>query len=129
MMQIVPTLCRDSKAMSGFFQRHLGKRLRLDAQQQAKLAQLQMSLQQLRIEIRQQENTRRNDVDRLLSAKTLDQAEALRLLQLPTRQAQHKLPQLVASFADLFDSLDAQQHQRLQTLWHKLRHCSGRLPA
>lgn len=128
-MGIVRGYCRRSSGIVKFWFRRLGRRLRLDRQQQEKLTALQDKMLEARTERHQHQRAWRNDIENLLSAESLDQQEALRLLQLPRGLKQDKLAELVASFAEFFNSLDPQQHQRMQKMWRKLHRYSGAHPA
>lgn len=128
-MGIVRGYCRRSSGIVKFWFRRLGRRLRLDPQQQQKLAALQDKMLEARTERHQQQRAWHSELENLLDAKSLDQQQALRLLQLPRGLKQDKLAELVASFAELFNSLDPQQHQRMQKMWHKLHRYSGAYPA
>jgi Spy/CpxP family protein refolding chaperone len=118
-----------SGAIASLMTRRTGRRLRLDPQQQDKLTSLHSEIQLARSEIRQQRQSTRSDVKVLLTADTLDQQEALRLLRFSRDEMEDKLPELIASFAELFNSLNPQQHQRMQKMWQKSHRCSCGHPA
>lgn len=118
-----------SGAIGSLMTRRISRRLRLDPQQQHKLTSLQSEIQLARSEIRQQRQATSSDVKTLLTADTLDQQEALRLLRFSRSKMEDKLPGLIASFAELFNSLNPQQHLRMQTMWHKPHRCSCGNPA
>ncbi len=118
-----------SRTLGSLMMRRISRRLRLDPQQQDKLSSLQSEIQVARSEIRQQRQSTRSDVQVLLTADTLDQQQALRLLRFSRDEMEDKLPGLVASFAELFNSLNPQQHLRMQTMWHKSHRCSCGHPA
>lgn len=128
-MGIVRGYCRRSSVIAKLWFRRLGGRLQLDPQQQEKLVALQAKMLEVRGERRRQHLAWHSDVETLLSAEYLDQQQALRLLQFPRGIKQDKLAELVASFAEFFNSLEPQQHQRMQKLWRSLHRYAGAHPA
>lgn len=99
--------------------RRLGRKLRLDAGQQARLETLQNRMHEVHNEIRELRRQTHAEVEKLISAEQLDREAAGKLLAVPRHAMEEHTPQMVDGFADFFDSLDGEQRSRLLGLWRR----------
>ena len=99
--------------------RRIGRKLKLDNGQQARLEALRGKMSEVHEELRQVRRDTRQDVERLIMAERLDREAARRLLAVPRHAMEERMPEMVDSFADFLDSLDGEQRQRLLNLWQR----------
>lgn len=87
--------------------------LKLNDAQLGKLNALKDELLAVRSDYRKRNSNIRKTIDELLSQPTLDQTRALSLVKERTREVNDKAPQVVAAFANFYDSLTPQQQKKL----------------
>lgn len=87
--------------------------LKLNDVQLGKLNALKDELLAVRSDYRKRNSNIRKTIDELLSQPTLDQTRALSLVKERTREVNDKAPQVVAAFANFYDSLTPQQQKKL----------------
>jgi periplasmic protein CpxP/Spy len=107
-----PPTPEDMAAHQAQFLAHIGKKLQLDANQQAKLAALAGVLKT------QHETMAANDPHArmlaLIAGNTFDRAGAQQLVNEKVTQIQAGAPALIAAAGDFFDSLNATQQQQVR---------------
>ncbi len=98
------------------FVQRLSEELKLDEQQSTQLESLRQLAVRLRGESRAGRDQHREQVLTLLSAPTLDQQEALRLLSEKTDTVTQRAPEVIAALAAFTDSLSAEQKGRIEAI-------------
>lgn len=88
-------------------------KLELDATQQQGLHNLAGTLIEIMDDARANHDEHRDLVQRLISAPTLDQAQALEMIRQKTQLINEKAPQAIASLAGFLDSLNEEQKTKL----------------
>lgn len=99
--------------------RRIGRKLRLDTQQQVRLEALQGKMHEVHDDLRQVRRDTHAEVEKLIGAEQLDRGAARRLFQVPRHAMEERMPEMVDSFADFLDSLNGEQRQRLLAMWNK----------
>jgi Spy/CpxP family protein refolding chaperone len=105
--------------------RRIGRKLKLDTQQQGRLEDLQGKVHEVHDDLRQVRRDTHAEVEKLISAEQLDRDAAKRLLAVPRHAMEDHMPEMVDSFADFFDSLNGEQRRRLLGLWQRHQHHHG----
>lgn len=123
-MRLLHRVCRPNGWFANFMMRRMGKRLRLDPEQMSKLKVVQSKMQTVHAEMHGEKQTGYSDVESLLKAEKLDRKAALQLLLSSREAVESRLSEMVDGFADLFDSLNAVQRERMVKMWHNRCHCS-----
>jgi len=103
--------------------RHFSKGLQLDSEQQQQLAQLQGTMQSVCTDVQSSREGIFHDAVSLLKDEKLDRQAALKMVLGPKQIREERLADVVDGFAELFDSLDAEQRVRLLQLWQSEHHC------
>ncbi len=103
------------------FERRLGKKLKLDDEQQAKLARPHVSVKKARAGVSEIRHECHRVIGEMLIADDFDRDMALRIMKAPTRPFDKSTGSLVDYFNQFFVSLDHVQRKRLQLLWQKYR--------
>ena len=88
--------------------------LSLTPEQTASLEQLRDQLLELRTEVRQDRETRKQRLLALVANPTFDQAGALALVSEKTAAVDQYAPQVIASLATFYDGLDANQQAQVR---------------
>lgn len=105
----------------------LGKKLKLDTQQQARLSSLQSTWMKARAEIEQVRTDRNEMLEAMLYSPTLDQEDTQQLIRIPHLALDEHLPDMVESFRLFHASLNDDQRVQLVSFWQKYQqysHCS-----
>lgn len=102
-------------------------KLELDANQQQGLHDLAGTLIEIMDDARANHDEHMDLVQRLISAPTLDQAQALEMIRQKTQLINEKAPQAIASLAGFLDSLNEDQKTKLgefagRRMEHHYRH-------
>lgn len=104
----------------------VGRRLELDEAQKARLGVVADKLREQRNALVADTPDPRAEMGRLIAGERFDRERALALVQAKTGAVQTKSPELVAAFADFYDSLKpAQQAQVREFLERRGRHGRG----
>ena len=85
----------------------------LSAEQSAKSTQAKKRLMAVRDEFRQQRKADRQQFLDLIAADSIDQQQALAMINKKTQFIDANAPQIVATLVEFSDSLDASQKQKL----------------
>jgi Spy/CpxP family protein refolding chaperone len=99
--------------------RRIGRKLKLDTQQQGRLEALQGKMHEVHDDLRQVRRDTHAEVEKLITTEHMDREAARRLFQVPRHAMEERMPEMVDSFADFYDSLNGEQRQRLLTLWQR----------
>jgi len=99
--------------------RRIGRKLRLDNGQQARLEALRGKMSEVQEDLRQVRCDTHVEAEKLITAERMDREAARRLLAVPRYAMEERIPEIVDSFADLFDSLNDEQRRRLLELWQR----------
>lgn len=97
--------------------RGIGKKLKLDEQQNAKFIALQHSLSNTRAYVDQVALDRDAMMHEVLTADAFDRDAALRFIKIPYLAFEEQAPALIDALADFYHSLDQNQRELLKQLW------------
>jgi len=103
-------------APGGWMLRRVSRKLDLDASQQQRLTSVHERIQDLRAGMQAARDEHCGALLALLSGERFDRAEAMRLLKVPAAVASETAPELVESFGDFYEGLNASQRTRLREL-------------
>jgi Spy/CpxP family protein refolding chaperone len=98
-----------SERMVGWVEHHLD----LDSAQSEQLQQLMAQAKTLRMEWREQRSDTMLQVRELIANPTLDQQQALAMIESKMDQAKAQAPEMIAAVAAFADSLSAEQKQEV----------------
>ncbi|QFY44086.1 hypothetical protein F6R98_16805 [Candidatus Methylospira mobilis] len=112
----------------GWIVRRLSSKLKLDDSQKGRLRTVFEGLKQLRESTRQSWAGQRQDLFKVVGGERFDRNEALRIAHIQTALINESLPQLLDTFGDFYDHLNAEQRGRLRNVIAKrMDHgCCGR---
>jgi len=110
--------------MNHWIAKRVGKRLGLDAEQQAKFAHAQSELVAARADLQRERAMQHNVVDGLLRADTLDRTRVTQLIDRVMQTVNTRIGIAVPAIGDFYDSLNAAQRAQVREFW--ARRGSGR---